>query len=59
MEATTTINQQPQQYHQCADPESFARGGPPLTTFLFIYLFDMGKEDPNSAKMGHHQLRVV
>ena len=33
--------------HTCADPESFARGGPTLTSF-----FDEGKEDPNSTKSG-------
>ena len=29
----------------CADPESFARGGPTLTTFVF----DEGKENPKST----------
>ena len=29
----------------CADPESFARGGPPFTTF-----FDERREDPNTTK---------
>ena len=29
---------------ECADPESFVRGGPTLTKFLFIYLFDEGRE---------------
>ena len=30
----------------CADPESFANGGPTLTAFFF----DEGREDPNSTK---------
>ena len=33
--------------HTCADPESFAKGGPTLTIF-----FDEGKEDPSSTKSG-------
>ena len=40
----------------CADPESFVRGGPILTCFLFIYLFiyffDEGREDQNSTESG-------
>ena len=31
----------------CADQESFARGGPTLTTFFYE-----GREDPNSTKRG-------
>ena len=31
----------------CADPESFAIGGPTLTTlFFFFFLTDEGREDP-------------
>ena len=33
----------------CADPESFARGSPSLTTFFFLF-FDEGKEYLNSTK---------
>ena len=33
--------------HTCADPESFVRGGPTLTTFF--QLFDEGREDPNTT----------
>ena len=36
--------------HTCADPESFARGGPTLTTGFFPFLFDKGREDTNSSK---------
>ena len=36
----------------CADPESFARGGPTQTTFVFCFVFC---EDPNTAKVGHHR----
>ena len=40
-------------YETCADPESFARGGPNLKMF-----FDVGIEDPNTAINGpisaHH-----
>ena len=33
-----------------ADPESFFRGGPTLTTFLFLlFLVDEGREDPNTT----------
>ena len=31
----------------CADPESFVRGGPTLTTFFFK--FDEGRKDPNTT----------
>ena len=35
----------------CADPESFARGGPTLTTFFFFFLgWGGGGEDPNPTK---------
>ena len=37
--------------YSCADPESFARGGPTLTLFLF----DEGKEDQNPLKGSHHR----
>ena len=34
----------------CADPESFVRGGPTLTGFfLFFFLVDEGREDPNTT----------
>ena len=33
----------------CADPESFVRGGPTLTT---IFLIDEGREDPNTTING-------
>ena len=33
----------------CADPESFARGGPTLTT---VFLVDNGREDPNTNISG-------
>ena len=37
----------------CADPENFARGGPTLTKFFFVFVFfDEGREDPNSTKRG-------
>ena len=35
----------------CADPESFARGGPTLTTFFSV--FDEGKVD--ALKTSHHR----
>ena len=31
--------------YTCADPESFVRGGPTLTTF---FKFDEGRDDPNT-----------
>ena len=34
---------------QCADPESFASGGPTLT---FFSLVDEGREDPNTTLSG-------
>ena len=33
--------------HACADPESFARGGPTLT---MLFSLDEMREDPNSTK---------
>ena len=42
-------------YSVCADPESFAREGPTLTCFL--YVFDEGREDPNSTKSGPSSAR--
>ena len=35
----------------CADPESFIRGGPNLTTFLFFlfFRFDEGRKDQNTT----------
>ena len=35
-------------YFSCADPESFVRGGPTLTTFLVVE----GREDQNNTKSG-------
>ena len=37
----------------CADPESFVRGGPTLTTFFF--LVNEGRDDPNTTINGHHR----
>ena len=34
----------------CADPESFARGDPTLTSF-FLFFYE-GEEDPNCTKSG-------
>ena len=41
----------------CADPESFVRGGPTLTTFIVIlfFLVDEGRDDPKTLKTGHHR----
>ena len=37
----------------CADPESFVRGGPTLTTFFCSsFLGDEEREDPNTTKSG-------
>ena len=36
----------------CADPESFARGGPTLTTFLFSLLVYEGRKDANTTVIG-------
>ena len=37
----------------CADPESFFRRGPTLTTFfLFRFLVDEGREDSNTTLSG-------
>ena len=37
----------------CADPESFVRGGPTMTTsFLFFVLVDEGREDLNTTISG-------
>ena len=33
----------------CAEPDSFARGGPTLTTFFFSFLVDEGRKDPNTT----------
>ena len=51
------FNSQPPDYSTCANPESFVRGGPTLTTFLFIYflficLADEGREDPSTTING-------
>ena len=40
-----------------ADPESFFRGGPTLTTFFFVFLVAEGKEDPNTTKSGPSSAR--
>ena len=35
----------------CADPGSFIRGGPTLTTFfVVVFLVDEGREDSNTTK---------
>ena len=39
-------------YLSCADPESFARGGPTLTGFFVFLFFNEGNEDPNNTKCG-------
>ena len=37
----------------CADPKRFGRGGPTLTTFLFLlFLLDEKGEDSNTTKIG-------
>ena len=38
----------------CADPDSFARGGPALTTF---FLVDEGRKDPNTTISGPSSAR--
>ena len=35
----------------CANPESFVRAGPTLTTF-YLFLVDEGREDPNTIISG-------
>ena len=35
----------------CADPESFVRGGPTLTMFLYFFLLDEGRKDLNTTTM--------
>ena len=39
----------------CADPESFARGGPTRTTFFFVFFLIRGKRSEIALKVGHHQ----
>ena len=42
----------------CADPESFVRGGPTLTSFSSVFLIaDEGKEDLNTTISGHSSAR--
>ena len=43
--------------HGCAyaDPESFVRGGPTLTTFFFFFYFDEGWKDQNTTIAGHRR----
>ena len=37
----------------CADPESFVRGGPTMTTSFFVFvLVDEGREDQNTTISG-------
>ena len=38
----------------CADPESFVRGGPTVTTFFFsfFFIFDEGRKDPSNTISG-------
>ena len=38
----------------CADPESFARGGPTLTTFFFVLFFVRGERIQIELKAGIH-----
>ena len=46
-------------YRSCADPESFVRGGPTLTTFFFLlfFLVDEGREDPSTTISGPSSAR--
>ena len=39
----------------CADPESFARGGPILTTLFFFFFFRRGVRIRIALKEGHHR----
>ena len=39
-------------YTTCADPDSFVRGGPTLTTFCCVFLVDEGRENPNTTISG-------
>ena len=41
----------------CADPESFVRGGPTLTTFFFIFFFSSGDGERIQMPLtvGHHR----
>ena len=41
------------EWASCADPGSFVRGSPTLTTFLlFVFLVDEGRQDPNTTISG-------
>ena len=46
-------------HFSCADPESFARGGPTLRTFFFSFSFFFflmrGKKIQITLKAGHHR----
>ena len=39
----------------CADPESFARGGPTLTGFVFLFFFVWGERIQIALKADHHR----
>ena len=40
----------------CADPESFARGGPTLGIFLFVFFYEKrGSKKQKALKVGHYQ----
>ena len=44
----------------CADPDSFVRGGPALTTFCFLFVSFLvyeGREDPNTTISGPSSAR--
>ena len=38
--------------YSCPDPESFVRGGVQLRQHFFFFLFDEGREDPNTTISG-------
>ena len=56
MTQPTTARASREDSHQptCADPESFARGGPTLTGFILLLFFDDGREIQRALKAGHH-----
>ena len=41
----------------CANPESFVRGGPTLTTFFVCFFVDDGREVPNTTISGPSSAR--
>ena len=44
----------------CADPESFVRRGPALTTFFFLFFkrFDKKRGDPNAIMLADDSLTL-